>query len=195
MTAIANYHKHNGLKQQRSVLLSFWKPEFWYKGVGPHFFGDCKGDSIPRLFVVVMAAGVARCVSTWLTSTSVFKLPFLQCVFFKAPLPLFCRGMYDGLYCCGSVAQACLTLCHLMHCSMPGFLLLHHLLEFAQTHVHWVGEATHLSHSLSSLLFLPSIFPSIRVFSNELALPIMWPKYWSLFQYQSFQWILRTDFL
>ena len=43
------------------------------------------------------------------------------------------------------------------------------------------------------LLLLPSIFPSIRVFSNELVLHIRWPKYWSF--HQSFQWIFRTDFL
>ena len=35
-----------------------------------------------------------------------------------------------------------------MNCSMPGFLVLHYLLEFAQTHVHWVGEATQASHPL-----------------------------------------------
>ena len=47
--------------------------------------------------------------------------------------------------------------------------------EHAQTHVHWVSDAIQPSHALSS----PSIFPSIRVFSNESALPIRWPKYWS----------------
>ena len=47
-----------------------------------------------------------------------------------------------------------------------------------QTHVHWVSEAIQSSHPLLSLL-LPSIFPSIRVFSNESALRIRWPKYWS----------------
>ena len=46
------------------------------------------------------------------------------------------------------------------------------------------------------LLLLPSIFPNIRVFSNESALCIRWPKYWSFqLQHQSFQWIFRTDFL
>ena len=46
-----------------------------------------------------------------------------------------------------------------------------------------------------SLLLLPLIFPSIIVFSNELALCIRWPKFWSFsFKYQSFQWIFRTDF-
>ena len=45
-------------------------------------------------------------------------------------------------------------------------------------------------------LLLPSIFPSIRVFSNESALRIRWPKYWKFqLQHQSFQWIFRTDFL
>ena len=46
------------------------------------------------------------------------------------------------------------------------------------------------------LLLLPSIFPSIRVFSNESALYIRWPKYLEFhLQHQSFQWTLRTDFL
>ena len=46
------------------------------------------------------------------------------------------------------------------------------------------------------LLLLPCIFPSIRVFSSELALHIRWPKWWSFsFSHQSFQWIFRTDFL
>ena len=44
------------------------------------------------------------------------------------------------------------------------------------------------------LLLLPSIFSNIRAFSNELALCIRWPKYWSS-QHQSFQWIFRVDFL
>ena len=47
------------------------------------------------------------------------------------------------------------------------------------THVHWVGDAIQPSYPLSPLLLLSSIFPSIRVFSSELALCIMWPKYWS----------------
>ena len=46
------------------------------------------------------------------------------------------------------------------------------------------------------LLLLPSIFPSIRVFSNESILHIRWPKYWSFsFSIKSFQWIFRTNFL
>ena len=55
---------------------------------------------------------------------------------------------------------------------------LHCLLEFAQTHVHWVSDAIQPSHPLS-LLFPFALNPSsIRVFSNESALRIRWPKYW-----------------
>ena len=45
--------------------------------------------------------------------------------------------------------------------------------------VHRVSDAIQPSLPLSSLLLLPSIFPSIRVFSNESVLHIRWPKYWS----------------
>ena len=66
-----------------------------------------------------------------------------------------------------------------MACSTPGFLAFHCLPEFAQTLVHWVGDAIQPYHPLSSLLLLFSIFPSIKVFSSELALLIRWLKYWS----------------
>ena len=75
------------------------------------------------------------------------------------------------------VAQLCQTLGHPMDCSTPGFPVLHHLLDFAQTHVHWVSDAIQPCHPLLSLFLLPSIFPSIRVFSNQSALRISWPKY------------------
>ena len=78
-----------------------------------------------------------------------------------------------------SVAQSCLTLCDPMDCSTPGLAVHHQLPEFTQTHVHWVSDAIQPSHPLSPLLLPPSIFPSSRVFSNELVLHIRWPKYWS----------------
>ena len=64
-------------------------------------------------------------------------------------------------------------------CSTPGFPVHHQLPELTQTHVHRVCDAIQPSHPLSSLLLLPSIFPSIRVFSNESVLGIRQPKYWS----------------
>ena len=51
--------------------------------------------------------------------------------------------------------------------------------KFTQTHVHQVGDAIQPSHPLSSLLLLPPIPPSIRVFSNKSTLCMRWPKYWS----------------
>ena len=83
-------------------------------------------------------------------------------------------------YCCSSVTQFCLTLCDPMNCSIRGLPVLCHLLEFAQTHVHWVDDAIQPSHPLLPLLLLYSIFPSIRVFASESTLCIRWPKYWSL---------------
>ena len=77
-----------------------------------------------------------------------------------------------------SVVQWCPTLCDPMDCSTSGFPVHHQLPEFTQTHVHRVGDVIQPSHPVP-LLLLPSIFPSIRVFSNELALHIRWPKYWS----------------
>ena len=74
-----------------------------------------------------------------------------------------------------SVAQSCPTLCDPMDCGMPGFPILHHLLKFAQIHVHWVSDAIQSCHPL----LLPSIFPSTSIFSNELALCIRQPKHWS----------------
>ena len=70
--------------------------------------------------------------------------------------------------------------CDPMDCSTPGFPVHHQLPEFTQTHVHF--ESVMPSNNLilcHPLLLLPSVFPSIRVFSNETALHIRWPKYWS----------------
>ena len=72
----------------------------------------------------------------------------------------------------------CPTLCDPMDCNTPSFPVHHQLLELAQTHVHRVSDAIQPSCPLSSLL-LPSIFPCIRVFSNESVFCIRWPKFWS----------------
>ena len=66
-----------------------------------------------------------------------------------------------------------------MDCSVPSFPVPHHLLYFAQVHVYWISNAIKPSNSLLSPLLLPSVFPSMRVFCNESALCIGWPKYWS----------------
>ena len=87
-------------------------------------------------------------------------------------------GLFQGSVQFSSVAQLCLTLCDPMDYSMPGFLVHHQLLELAQTQVHRAGDA--INHLILCCPFLlPSVFPSIRIFSNESALRIRWPKYWS----------------
>ena len=107
-------------------------------------------------------------------------------------LNLFQNSLF---HCCCSVTQSCPTLCNPMYFSMPDFPVLHNLPELAQTHVHWVGNAIQPSHSLSSpsppafslshhdcLFWVGSLHQVARVMEVQL-------------QDQSFQWILRVDFL
>ena len=75
-----------------------------------------------------------------------------------------------------SVSQSCPILCDPMNCSMSILPAHHQLLEFTQTHVHPVSDAIQPSHPLPSPSPPASIFPSIRVFSNESALCIWWPS-------------------
>ena len=96
--------------------------------------------------------------------------------------------------CCCSVAKSCLTLCNPMDCSIPGSPVLHRLLELAQTHVHWWGDAIQSSHPLPSpsppafnLSQNQGLFKSISS-SHQVA------KVLEL-QHQSFQWIFMVDFL
>ena len=86
--------------------------------------------------------------------------------------------------CCCSVAKSCPTLRNPMDSSTPGLLVPHCLPEFAQVHVHGVSDAIDHLVLCHSLLLLLSIFPSIKVFSNESALHIRSPKYWC-FSFQS----------
>ena len=93
-----------------------------------------------------------------------------------------------------SVARLCLTLCNPMDCSMPGSSVLHYLPKFAQIHVHWIGDAIYLI-LCGPLLLLPSVFLSIGIFqwvssSHQVAEVLELQL-----QHQSFQLILRVDFL
>ena len=78
------------------------------------------------------------------------------------------------------VAQSCLTLCDPMDCSMPGLPVHHQILEFTQKlmSTESVMPSNHLI-LCCPLLLSHSIFPRLRIFSNELALCIRWPEYWS----------------
>ena len=73
------------------------------------------------------------------------------------------------LACCScSITQLCPTLCDPMDCSTPGFPVLHHLPEHAQTHVHWVGDTIKPSRPLSS----PS--PPTFNLSQHQSFPMSW---------------------
>ena len=95
-----------------------------------------------------------------------------------------------------SVAQSCLTICDPMDCSTPGFPVHHQLLEFTQTHVHWVGDAIQPSHTLPSpspptfnLSQHQGLFRWVTS-SHQVANVLEFQL-----QHQSFQWIFRTDFI
>ena len=77
-----------------------------------------------------------------------------------------------------SVTQSCPTLCNTMDCSTPGFPVHHQLLDLLRLiSIESEMPSNHLI--LCHPLFLPAVFLSTRVFSNESALCIRWPKYWS----------------
>ena len=98
--------------------------------------------------------------------------------------------------CCCPVTKLCLILCDPMDCSTPGFPDLHHLPEFAQTHVHWVGYTMKPSHSLS-----PTSPPALNISQHQGV--FQWvnsshqvTKVLELqLQCQSFSWIFRIYFL
>ena len=77
-----------------------------------------------------------------------------------------------------SVSQSCPTLCDRMDYNMPGFSVHHDTRSFLKLmSIELAMPSNHLILRCP-LLFLPSIFLSIKVFSNESALHIRWPKYW-----------------
>ena len=102
---------------------------------------------------------------------------------------IFClRIVWVLFWCCllvptsvqfSSVAQSCLTLCHLTNHSRPGFRVHYQLLEFTQTHVHWVVMPSSHLDLCRPIFLLPPIPSSIRVFSSESTLCMRWPEYWS----------------
>ena len=101
--------------------------------------------------------------------------------------------IYDS--CCCSVAKSCPALWDPLNYSTPGFPVLHYLLEFVQSHVHWVSDAIQPSHSL-----LPPSPPALSLSQHQ-----SFPRGGSLhqvaevlelqLQHQSFQWKFRVDFL
>ena len=78
-----------------------------------------------------------------------------------------------------SSLQSCLTSCDPLDCNTPGLSVPYHLLKLDQVHVHCISDVIQPSHPLAPSSPLPSVFPSIRDFSTQLAVHIRWQKYWN----------------
>ena len=92
------------------------------------------------------------CMQSW-NSIVCFKQKGVVCLGLLWPAFIYyivIRELKISSLCCCSVTQLCLTLCLPMDCSTPVFPVLHHLPEFAQTHVHWVDDPIQPSHPLLS---------------------------------------------
>ena len=133
------------------------------------------------------------CDRSWLLLSHGVFSSHSHCSIYHYFLSVYCQILFhymDIQHFCSSVAQLCPTHCSPMDCSMPGLLDLHHLLEFAQTHVHW-GHTNILSSVISFSSYLQSFpasgsFPGSALLIDDQILEL---------QYQSFQWIFRVAFL
>ena len=117
---IANCAKFNGVKQHNYLWSSLMA-----LGVNPSLVGGSQ-------------LGSPMCLKSdggWDWNHQNF-LSYACCLCWEASN--WSRGKLVSCSC--SIAKACLTLCDPMNCSIQGFPVPHHLLEFAQTHVHWVGD-------------------------------------------------------
>ena len=120
----------------------------------------------------------------WKPTRSLWKL------YWQKYCQLGLKGIKFKILC--SVTQLCPTLCDAVDHSTPGFPVLHYLLELLKPMS--TGSVMLSSHPTSvAPLFLPSVFPRIRVFSNEFTLRIRWARI--KLQLQSSQWIFRVEFL
>ena len=120
----------------------------------------------------------------WLKRLSVFSCAYLPFATTRMNLETMC-----------SVNKSCPTLYDPMDCNVPGFPVLHYFPEFAQIHVHWVGDAIQPSHPLS-----PPFYFCLQSFSTSGSFPLssshQVTKVLELqLQQQSIQWLVRVDFL
>ena len=139
----------------------------------------------------LQSMGSLRVGHDWVTSLSLFIFMHWRT---WQPTLLFLPGESQGWGCprvghdwrnlavavaAGKVTQCCPTLCDPMDCSTPGLPVHHQLRSLLKLmSIESVIPSNHVI-LCRPLLLPPSIFPSIRVFSNESALHIRWPKYWS----------------
>ena len=125
---------------QASLSMGFSRQKNWSgleifpaQGWSPHLPKNikCKNGNCMTVYNIILYIVLPLCPPV---------VSYIFCVF---------NWTKSSPHCC-SVAQSCLTLCNPMDCSTPGFPVLHYLPEFAQTDVHWVGDAIQPSHPLSA---------------------------------------------
>ena len=144
------------------------------------------------LYILIFIRGLLS-LKMWIYFWALYSVPHRStdlCAFFYATTMLF------WLWHCCSVTQSCLTICNPMDCRKPDFPVLHHLLKFAQTHVHWVSDDIQPSHPLS--LTPPPAFNLAQhqgIFQWSTSLHQVAKVLELQLQHQSFQWIFRVDFL
>ena len=165
--------------QNKFIISQFRRPEVGNQGVSrANFFLRLRGECVPCLspgfWWLLVILGV-----TWLQSLPPSSHGLLPVGLSLCPnflLLIRTSGIWYLLLFIHSVMSNSLQ----PHRPQPTRLpVLHYLLEFSQTHVHWVNDVIPNHLIFCHPLLLPSIFPSIRVFSKESALRIRWPKDWS----------------
>ena len=131
----------------------------------------------PRLPICLISENLTSLFESFHFTPSI-ELPGVFFICFRIPDYWLIWLLFFTLW--SSVTKSCLTLCNPMNCSTPGIPVLHHRPEFAETHVHWVSDAIHLSHPLSLLSPLAlNLSQHQGFFFSELVLHIRCPKYWS----------------
>ena len=135
-------------------------------------------NSLPYL-TFPMLLPISRNKKNWAQVLNLYSSihPFIQQILSTSYVPDIFPGIgtTEMLFSCSVVSDSCDS----MICSTLGFLVLHHLPELAQTHVHWVSDAVQLSYPLSSPC--PPAFNLSQHQSpfQRAVLNIRWPKYWS----------------
>ena len=134
------------------------------------------------LFLVLFICVIFFSWSVWLKVYQFYCLFSENYIFSVTDFFLYCFSVFYFFYFFVVVKslKLCQALCNLMDCSTPGFPVFYDLPEFAQIHVHSIGDAIQPSHPL-----LPASPPALnlsqhQIFSNESALCIRRPQYWSL---------------
>ena len=147
-----NLFSHNSGCQKSELSFPGLKSRCWQ---GYTFSGGSRGESVPCFFWLLVVAGnpcavvallqslppSSHCLLLFFLFLSLIRISVMA---FRAHLVPFPSVQFS------SVAQSCLTLCDPMNCSTLGLPVHHQLLEFTQTHVHWVGDAIQPSHVLLS---------------------------------------------